>query len=116
MSLYTENLEDGIENLYEISPNQREEIEKFLKKHDYLYPIIREAKEKINSVYGENIKTCIELHHDPEEGGWKELFIVIKSNHTPEEALRLENKLANEWFLDRMDDTKGRLNITGEPL
>jgi hypothetical protein len=61
------------------------------------------------------VRVCLELHRDPEEG-WDELFIVIKSEYGAEEAIRLENRLAEEWFLDRMKDTKGKLNIVEEPL
>jgi hypothetical protein len=105
----------GLAGIYEIPTDHREEIEKFLAKHKHLFPILREAKEQIVSVFGEGVKNRLELHRDPEEG-WEELFIVIKSKHSAEEAIRLENRFAEEWFLDRMKDTRGRLNITGEPL
>ncbi len=106
---------DEIGGIYEISPHDRKAIEKFLEKHKYLYPILKEAKERIISIFGDKVKICLELHHDPEEG-WDELFIVIKSPYNTEEAIRLENRLAKEWFLDKIKDTRGKLNITEEPL
>lgn len=105
----------GLEGIYEIPTDHREKIERFLGKHKHLFPILKEAEEPIVSVFGEGVKICLELHRDPEEG-WEELFIVIKSEHSAEEAIRLENKLAEEWFLERMKDTKGELSVTEEPL
>jgi hypothetical protein len=104
-----------LEDIYEIPTIRRGEIEGFLEKHKYLFPILVEAKEKILPIFGENVRLCLELHRDPEEG-WDELFIIIKSEYSTEEAIRLENRLAEEWFLDRMKDTKGKLNIVEEPL
>ncbi|MBI5166246.1 MAG: hypothetical protein HY998_00710 [candidate division NC10 bacterium] len=60
-----------------------------------MYPILKEGRERIISVFGENVKICLELHHDPEEG-WDELFIVIKSAYSAEKAIELENRLAEE--------------------
>jgi len=104
-----------IEGVYEIPVGYREGVEGFLENHRYLFPILKEAEEQIFSVFGEDAKICLELHHDPEEA-WEELFIVIKSEHGAEEAIRLENRLAEEWFLDRIKETRGKLNITEEPL
>ena len=114
-SLKKEKVFGELEGMYEIPTGRREEIGKFLEKHEHLFPILKEAEEQIASIFGENVKLCLELRHDPEEG-WNELFIVIKSGCSAEEAIELESKLAEEWFLDKMKDTKGRLNITEEPL
>lgn len=106
---------DEIEVMYEIPEEHKENIRAFLEEHEYLSPILEEAKGKIASVFGKDVYLCLELHSDPEEA-WNELFIVIGSEYSAAEAFRLENKLAEEWFLDRMEDTKGRLNIVEEPL
>ncbi len=87
----------------------------FLRKYPFLLSILEETPCQIYRIFGEDILLRLELHHDPEEG-WDELFIVIKSAHSAEEANRLENRLAEEWFLDRIRDTRGKLNITEEPL
>jgi hypothetical protein len=94
---------------------QVEEIKTFLEEHEHLFPILEEAKEKIISVFGDVVKIFLELHHDPEEA-WDELFVVIKSPYDTQKAIELENRLAKEWFLSRMKETKGDLNISEEPL
>lgn len=101
-----------LENLY-IFENSKE-IKNFLLTNDYLIEILFEAPEHIYRIFGQ-VPVRLELHRDPEEG-WDELFIVIKSSYSAEEAFKLENRLAEEWFLNRIKDTRGRLNITEEPL
>lgn len=100
-----------LENLY-IFDNPK--IKNFLLSNDYLIEILFEAPRHIYRIFGQ-VPIHLELHHDPEEG-WDELFAVIKSTYSPEEAISLENRLAEEWFLDKMKATQGRLNIIEEPL
>jgi hypothetical protein len=91
------------------------QIKSFLSKHDYLYPILFEAKDKIYEIFGDDVTLLLELYCDIEEG-WEELVIIIKSLYSAEEAQELDDRLADEWFLDKMDETKGKLNIIEEPL
>lgn len=92
-----------------------EEVISFVKKHPFLVNVIEEAPYQIYRIFGRDVTVCLELHHDPEEG-WDELFIVIKSAYSAEEAIGLENRLSQEWFLDKIKETKGKLNITEESL
>ena len=112
LTFWLQKLIRELDNIY-IFDNLKE-VNKFLLTNDYLIEILYEAPYYIYRIFGE-IPIHLELHHDPEEG-WDELFIIIKSTYTAEEVIKLENKLAEEWFLDRMKDTKGKLNITEEPL
>jgi len=115
MEISVSNQVDEILGMYEIPENDIEEIKRFVEEHPHLFPILMEAKEQIISVFGNKIKICLELHHDPEEA-WDELFIVIKSPYSPKKAIELENRLSESWFLRRMRDTKGDLNFSEEPL
>lgn len=105
----------SITEMYEIRSAHEGAILRFLQEHDFLQPILLEAKDRIIAIFGSDVKLCLELEHDPEEG-WDELFIVIKSKCSAEEAVRLEKRLMDEWFLDRMKETNGKLNVTEEPL
>lgn len=112
ITLQPQRLIRELEKLYTF--DNPKEIKNFLLTNDYLIEILFEAPGYIYRIFGQ-VPIHLELHHDPEEG-WDELFIVIKSAYSAEEAIRLENRLAEEWFLDRIKDTRGRLNITEEPL
>ncbi len=104
-----------IVEMYGIGSAQKNAILRFLQEHDFLQPILLEAKDRIIPIFGSDVKLCLEPEHDPEEG-WDELFIVIRSKCSAEKAIRLEKRLMDEWFLDRMMHTKGKLNVTEEPL
>ncbi len=92
-----------------------EAIKDFLYSNDYLIDILLEAPYYIYGIFERTPIIHLELHRDPEEG-WDELFIIIKSSYSAEEAIRLENELAEVWFLNRMKDVQGKLNFTEEPL
>lgn len=100
---------------FEIIENQQEEIKSFLRKNLYLVPILKEARGRISAVFGEGTKVCLELHLDPQED-FEELFVVIKSGYDCNEARRRLDTLCREWFLKVLDKTRGKLNITEEPL
>lgn len=91
------------------------DVKRFLLANKYLIEIIFEAHRQIKRMFGEEITLFLELHCDPEEG-WDELFIVIKSPYSAEKAVEFERKLFDEWFIHRIQDTKGKLNFTEEPL
>jgi len=104
---------EQLEKLYVfVNPS---DIRRFLWRNKFLIEILFEAPKKIIEIFGNDIILCLELHHDPEEE-WNELFIVIKTNYSPEEAIELENKLFEEWFIKISEKVKGRLNFTEEPL
>ena len=87
----------------------------FLLANDYLIEILFEAHWQIKKVFGEAVTTYLELHRDPEEE-FEELFVVVKSTCSPEEARKLMDQLDEEWFLDVMNKTQGNMCITEEPL
>lgn len=101
-----------LDNLYKLdNPN---EIKAFISQNSFLIKIIYDAKVQIDKYFGQ-VTTHLQLHKDPEEG-WDELFIIIKSPNNVEKTVELEEKLADDWFLDIMDATKGKLNITAIPI
>jgi len=110
--LYFYNVLEQIEKSY-ILENPRE-VKEYLLDNNDLIPIVNEAPEYINRIFG-YVPIFLELHHDPEEN-WDELFIVIKTNYPPEKAVELEIKLFDEWFINIMDKVGNRLNFIEKPL
>lgn len=94
---------------------QTKEIETYLWNNRFLLDILSEAYKQIINIFGKDIDLQLELHRDYEED-FEELFVVIKSSLKPDQMLVLMDKLDDDWFLGAMDATKGKLNITVEPL
>ncbi|MHA1278054.1 MAG: hypothetical protein ACTSQ8_12765 [Candidatus Helarchaeota archaeon] len=109
---FLQNAIEYIEEIY-IFKNPIE-IKSFLISNEDLIQILLDAQEHIHRVFGQT-PIYLELHHDPEEE-WDELFIVIKTQYSPEEAVSRENQLFEEWFAGILDNVGGRLNFTEEPL
>jgi len=86
----------------------------FIEDQDLL-PFLLQAPREIQRVFGNNIVLELEFHSDPEEH-WEELFIVIKTHYSSEEAMGLERKLFDEWFVHIIDKLNNKLNFTEEPL
>lgn len=107
---------DKFASLYRYYQIEKEkEVISFVREHPFLLSILEEAPAQIYRVFDKDVILCLELHNDPEEG-WSELFIIIKSRYSAEEAIRRENRLAEEWFLDRITNTENKLNIAEEPI
>jgi len=113
LGLERSDILDEFKEIYEFS--NIEEIRNFILQNSYLIDILKEAPQHIYRTFGRAVKIELELHHDFEEA-WDELFIVIKSPYSAEKAVELERKFFEEWFVHKMDDTKGKLDFTEEPL
>ena len=77
--------------------------------------ILFEAGEQIRRIFGEVVNLSLELHHDPEED-FEGLFIIIKTNLSPEESLDLLDKFDEEWWLDVDASISKKLEVTVEPI
>ena len=92
-----------------------DEIRKFILQNRELVEVLLEGVDEIYRIFGSDIRLQLELHNDPEEK-WDELFIVIKSSYTAREAVELERKVFNEWFVYVMDKVNNKLNFIEERL
>jgi len=106
---------DEIEKLYKFNEDEwhsKQDILKFIKDNN-LTDILIDAPINIREVFGDDIKLVLELEDDPEEN-WTELWIIIKSNYTPEEAIELELKLLHTWWKSIKDKVRDKLNYMCE--
>jgi len=79
-----------------------------------LVPVLEQAYSYINKIFGD-VPIYLELHKDPEED-WYELFIVINTALAPEDAIKLESRLFDEWFVNIISKVGNRLCFTEEPI
>jgi hypothetical protein len=91
---------EGILTIYDLPQDigepRNEKIVTYLLGHQYLIPILREAKNQIKRFFGD-VLVILELEEDPEED-WKELFGIIKVQIPMGKALQLQEKFYEEWF------------------
>ena len=92
-----------------------DEIREFILQNEGFLEVLLEGVGEIYRILGSNIRLQLELHNDPEEK-WDELFIVIKSSYTAREAVELERKVFNEWFVHVMDKVNNKLSFIEESL
>lgn len=111
----TLNYEEKIANLKaQFIITKPDQIRNFLLGNNYLLDILAEAPSIIWKVFG-RVPIYLEIDRDPEEG-WEEMFITIRSPFPAQKAIKLESQLRKEWFLSRIEDTRGKLNIIEQPL
>jgi hypothetical protein len=90
-------IEQGIDALEEIYTFlEPEKVKTFLRRHEELIPILFEAPEHINRVFGQNPSLYLELLEDPEDND-ECLFLIIGTNRNPKEAVELLRRLQEDW-------------------
>ena len=104
------------ERLTEIYRFRREhQVKSFLEEHEYLAPLLIEARQPIRQVFGEKTPVVLEVFHDPDsEEDESELFALIQTNLPVEKARMLRSQLDEEWWLANSARADSRLNIDVE--
>ncbi|MEA1994576.1 MAG: hypothetical protein U9N18_00255 [Campylobacterota bacterium] len=96
--------------------NNPDETKRFLLIHNYLIDCLFKTYEKIKKIFGENtVDLCLELNRDPEED-FEGLFIIIKTNLSPEKSLDLLDEFDEEYWLDISDEISNILEVMVRPL
>jgi hypothetical protein len=98
----------GIENIFTIKDSV---VLDYLCNNPTLIPLIYDAYAQLKKYFFESILT-LELITDPEEDGWKELFINIITDLSSEDAHKILDKFDEEWWLDKSKAAVGKLCIT----
>lgn len=99
------SLTDEIKQLFEFYHTNFSEIRNEVEIVDFLLARVSvvkylfEAPQKIFEYFGENQGLALEIIRDP-EGEYEELFLYIKTNLEPDDALNCLDKLDKEWFLN----------------
>jgi len=87
------------------------EVEAFLKDYSFLIPPLREAVPHVRLIFGPDVELTLQVVHDPEVAGESELTVYICTNLPVDEAMDKLSRLDDEWFLDQLHRTKGKLNL-----
>ncbi len=103
-----------LENLYTFSNSI--DVKRFMLKNECLINILFEAYKQIKRIFNQNIvEICLEYNRDPEED-FEGLFVIVKTNLSPEESLNLLERFDEEWFLDNVSEEIGSIfTVTVRP-
>jgi hypothetical protein len=101
-----------IEQLYSLPDANR--IREFIIAHQQLADLLIEAYPLIEKHFGLGTEVVLEVFVDPEEEDFVELFGNIRTSLSPEAALEQLDKFDEEWFLDQIEKTDGKLNFNIE--
>jgi hypothetical protein len=89
----------------------RLEVEQFLQEHGFLLPLLVDAYPVIEKHFGPHPDVVLEVVTDPEGPDESDLVAFIRTSLSPDQVLDKLNRLDEEWFLDVMDMTQGKLCI-----
>lgn len=90
--------------------HSKAEVMQFIKDHLFLLNTLLEAPRHILSIFGRDVLLYLELNRDHEED-FEGLFIIIKTNLSPEDSLNLLDRLDEKWWLYVDDDISNILEI-----
>jgi hypothetical protein len=102
----------SLNDLYQIE--EPDAVAEFLDRRPFLSDLLMEAYNKIIEVFGKGTPVKLKLFHDPAYPGSSKLFAVISTSLSAEEAIKLEDKLDQTWWIQNLDRARCQFNITVE--
>jgi len=90
------------------------EVLEFLNAHPFLVPPLMEAHGKIAQYFGPFPDVVLEVVTDPEAENDRELFALVQTDLSPDEALHRLDRLDQEWWLEASLQARCLLNIDVE--
>ena len=80
-------------------------------KNRFLFSLLEEIPNKIYEYFGNNQKLSLKISHEPDFPQSSELWVSILTELSAKEALSILEKFDEEWWLENMDKSAGKLNI-----
>lgn len=105
-------LVDRLRDLYEFKGAP--DVERFLETHLWLNDLLLEAREVIRTYFGDDVEVALEVVADPEALGDEQLFVLIRTDLPRQEARARLAELDQEWWLDALPATEGKMEIALE--
>ena len=85
----------------------------FLGEHAFLVPLLRESYDRINA-YFPAAQPTLEIVADPDGADDSQLVIFVPTKLEPQEAMAHLERFDENWWLDALDQARGKLCITLE--
>lgn len=91
------------------------QVKRFLSEHAFLVPLLDTAYD-ITTRYFAPLSLALEVVADPDSTDDQQLVLFVVLQCTPAEAFAKLQRFDNEWWLNAMDEARGRLCISLEFL
>lgn len=101
-----------VERLYTLRRHAK--VSQFLEKFPFLVTLLVEAYSKFGNYFGPYPRVFLEVVTDPEALDDHELFALIYTSLTPDEALDRLDWFDREWWLDASHKAQGKICIDVE--
>lgn len=98
-----------------IDMREPQAVTDYLKCYPEVLPTLRQAKDEILKFFPPDVRLGLDFLEDPESDD-VELFIVVRSSLSAEQAAKAMDHLLEDWFIDQAPVRSGHLGIVDEPL
>ena len=92
----------------------RDEVMHFLRQNRFLIALLLESEEKIGVEFGNRVQLILQVVRDPESDHDDELFLIVKTTLSPEEASESLERLDKNWWVEASSSAQCKLNIDYE--
>ncbi|HLG12916.1 MAG TPA: hypothetical protein VJH03_00110 [Blastocatellia bacterium] len=107
----TSEILEAVERLYCL--REPPEVRRFLSSHSFLIPLVFQAHDRIGSYFAP-LQFTLQVIAEPESVNDQQLVLFMAVDLSPAEALARLQQFDNDWWLDAMDEAKGKLCISLE--
>ncbi|MDP3047381.1 MAG: hypothetical protein Q8O07_07890 [Chloroflexota bacterium] len=88
-----------------------QEVQAFLSANSHLIQLLFEARRQVSRYFGQDAPVFLEVVSDPESANDKQLFALVGTSLSPQEALGTLDRLDQDWWLDVSDQSHGNLVV-----
>jgi hypothetical protein len=113
-TVFTGRLNDisELNSLYKFRDGQA--VENFLKENAFLGRLLFTAHERIREYFGPGVRLDVKVVKDPEVGEDRRLFVLIRTEMHPDDALDRLDELYDNWWLDVLSKADHKMSIDVE--
>lgn len=90
----------------------RETVRDFLRSHPQLNDILMEAQRPLRHRFGPSVKVTLDVIDDPDMSGHRQMFGVILTSLSIDEAFDRLQALRREWLVYQLDRARDLFNFT----
>lgn len=87
-------------------------VQRFLDEHRHLLPLLARAAPVVRHHFGPDTRLSLAVDRIPEAGAYEELYVVVHTRLSPDDALDRLVAFDDDWWLDELPAARGKLTIT----